>query len=129
LAGPSSSHPVVRAVFKEQLRLLESPIHQLLEEAVLPDAAIVTGRGACLDGMVEWVSRVSGLKAKLGRSPLAKACGELARQVALSPALGLLQLSGRLASASSEARLGIQGSGRLVDRILERARHLLVEYF
>lgn len=132
LAGPSSPNPLVRAIFEEQLRLLESPIHQLLEDAVLPDAAVVTGRGACLDGMVEWVGRVSGLSAKLGRSQLAKDCGNLTRQVALSPALGLLQLSARLSAPSPDgasARLGIHGSERLVDRLLDRARHVLVEYF
>jgi hypothetical protein len=96
---------------------------------VLPDSAVVTGRGACLDGMVEWVGRVSGLDAKLGRSPLAKDCGDLTRQVALSPALGLLQLHSRLAPPPEGAAGGIRGSGRLVDRVLERARHVLVEYF
>ncbi len=132
LEGLSSPHPVVRKVFNEQLRLVESSLRHLLEETAHPDRAIVTGRGALIGGLVEWVEQISRTKAVLGRSPLAKGLGDLGRQMALSPSLGLLQRVCQTAAASSHgapSRVGIQGSGRLIDRLLARTRHILVEYF
>ena len=84
--------------------------------------------------------------------PLAKGLGDLGRQMALSPSLGLLQrvcqptavsshgMPSRIGRSASVLRhslagediagsVGIRGSGRLIDRLLARTRHILVEYF
>jgi len=132
LEGLSSPHPIVRKVFNEQLRLVESSLRHLLEETAHPERAIVTGRGALIGGLVEWVEQISQTKAVLGRSPLTKGLGDLGRQMALTPSLGLLQRICQTTAASSHgapSRVGIRGSGRLLDRLLARTRHILVEYF
>ena len=129
LEGLSSQQPKVRQLVERELRLLQQQVHGLLKGEALPDLAIVTGRGALMDGLVEWVAQMTQINAVLGRSPRAKGLGDLNRQIAVSAALGLLELAVRTPTGGQTRIQGVRGSGRLLDRLLERTKYLLVEYF
>lgn len=136
LEGPSSAKPKVRQIMAKQLMVLQKAAHELLRGEALPDHAVVTGRGALIDGVVEWVEMMSEVKSVLGRSPRASTFGDLSSQVGLSPVLGLLELAFRPSVGSpfsfSRGEL-VQRTpshpARLVDRLIDRTRRILVEYF
>jgi cell division ATPase FtsA len=112
-----------KRLIDRHLRDLEQGLRQLMKGEVMPETAIVTGRGALIDGVVEWVECATELNAVLGRSPRASRLGDLSRQVALSAAIGLLELRFR-GRSPSPAR-----SSRFVNRLLDRTKTLLIEYF
>ena len=126
LEGLASATPTVRRVMEEQVRALREPLHRLLQASSVPSLAVVTGRGALMDGLVEWVETMTGIPATLGRSAQAKELGDVARQVALSSALGALELAAR---ARQRPRFSRASSPRLFDRLLDRTKRILVEYF
>ena len=133
LEGLSSQRPKVRQLVEHELQPLQQQLDRLLKDEVLPDLAIVTGRGALMDGLVEWVAQITHINTLLGRSPRAKGLGDLRRQLAVSPALGLLELAFRTSSstlAGGQTRVhGVRGSERLLSRLIERTKTLLTEYF
>ncbi|MBI4004419.1 MAG: hypothetical protein HY353_05295, partial [Candidatus Omnitrophica bacterium] len=58
------------------------------------------------------------------RTPRAQGIGDMARQIALTPVAGLLDLATRTPS-----RGPITPSARFVDRLVTRTRLVLTEYF
>jgi|GEM_PF-1426584 len=124
LEGLASQKPTVRQLVEEHLRTLREALHALLREEVPPDAVLVTGRGALLDGMVEWVETMTERPTELGRHSALQPLGDLGVQLAFVPVRGLLNLL-----QQPSRPLVAPSSTRLVDRILNRTRHLLVEYF
>ena len=123
LEGLTSRRRELRQHLESRLSKLERAIREVLKDEPLPDRAVVTGRGALIDGFVEWVERVTEIKTSLSRSTRIHAMGNLSRQVGLSTALGLLEL----ATASSSAR-PTPPSG-LFDRLIARTKTILTEYF
>ena len=132
--GLSSLKPAVRELAERHLQHLREGLSRLLSGRSLPKAAIVTGRGALVDGVVEWVEAATQVHATLGRSPRASRClpvtrlagqagGELSRQVALTPALGVIELVWA-AQAGADFSVASQDLS-----LLGRAKSLLTEYF
>jgi cell division protein FtsA len=123
LAGLSSQKPEVVATLEAQLPQLDACIQSLLADSPLPDRAIVTGGGALIDGLVEWIQARTGIPAVLGRSPRAVRFGELAQQVSLTTAIGLLELTARAPSRPNAP------SSRLLGRLLQGTKSVLSDYF
>ncbi len=123
LEGLGSANSSVRRIVEQQLRLLQRGIHQLVKEGPMPDLAVVTGRGALMEGLVEWVERITQIHATLGRNRNTKHLGDLHRQLALSPVVGLLTLACHAVPQEPPR------PSRLVDRLIDRTRHMLIEYF
>ena len=123
LEGLGSRRPQVREQVKNRLAKLQRAIHEVLKGEPLPERAVVTGRGALIDGLVEWVERVTEIKTSINRSTRLQSMGNLSRQVGLSTALGLLELAtaSHLAPATHPPRL--------FDRVISRTKTLLTEYF
>lgn len=124
LEGLPSTKPKVRQIVEQQFRILRDGLHHLLTGSSTPDRIVVTGRGALIDGTVEWVELMTERPTSLGRSPLAGRFGDLGTQLALSQALGLAEMSCAHPPLPSQ-----RTASRLVDRVLHRTRQLLVEYF
>lgn len=124
LQGLSSPKPEIRAVLERALTTLAQTIHDLLAGEPRPTIALATGRGALIDGVVEWLERTTQVKTVLARSPRLNATGDMARQIALTPAIGLLDLATR-----QPARRSLTQPSRLIDRIVDRTRLVLTEYF
>ncbi len=123
LQGLSSSNAVVKRLLEEVLQRLQRELRELLKDEILPERAIVSGRGALMDGLVEWVEQVTDIHATLGRSPHAKPLGDLTRQLAMSQALSLLE------SACERPVQPPERSGPVLNRLLAHTKRLLVEYF
>ena len=110
---------------KNQLGALQEHLEEFLRDELPPVRAIVTGRAALIDGLLEGFETAIGVPTALGRSPWARALGELPRQVALSPVLGMLALA---ISHFTPARASFAPSG-LLDRVVNRTKQILVDYF
>lgn len=123
LEGLGSANSSVRRIVEQQLRVLQRGIHQLVKDGPIPDLAVVTGRGALIEGLVEWVEEMTEINAALGRSRNTKHLGDLHRQLALSQAVGLLTLACQ-AIPQEPPR-----PSRLVDRLIDQTRRILIEYF
>ncbi len=123
LEGLSSRQPGLRQRLKRQLEPLEHAIREVLLGRPLPDAVLVTGRGALIDGMVEWIEEITQVKTSVARSPRTQTMGELSRQIGLTSALGLLDI------ATASGHEALLRSPRLVDRVIDRTRTILTEYF
>jgi len=123
--GLTSSKPDVRQLIEHQLRGLQRGIQEVLKDDALPAQAIVTGRGALIDGVVEWIETATGLDTALGRSPRGKRLGHLSRQMAFNTAFGLLELTSRRFSQKPS----LAPSGRLLNRLLDQTKRILVDYF
>ena len=91
LEGFGSRRPEVRKALEENLKSLHEAIHKVLKGAPRPDGVVVTGRGALIDGMVEWCERTTEVKTVISRSARLQEMGTLSRQVGLSTALGILE--------------------------------------
>jgi len=78
---------------------------------------------ALLDGVAEWLEHTTKIPTQLARSPHAQGT-DLARQMALQPALGLLEL----ATAAGPTHPAAAPHGWF-DRALAQTRTLLTEYF
>ena len=125
LEGLGEARPEARACLEGRLVALEQALQAVQREQPLPDQLVLTGRGALIDGLVEWAERVTGVSAAVGRSTRTQAISELARQIALTPAVGLLELATQpLAAAPVTAR-----PHNLMGRLLDRTKILLAEYF
>ncbi len=123
--GVASKRPDVREMVTEHWENLQHALTLILKGHPLPDVAVVTGRGALTDGFVEWVERTTGIATVLGRSARLKKTGDLACQVGSSVAVGLLEL---LVGASERARPRTR-SPHLLNRLVDRTRAILVDYF
>ncbi len=123
LEGAACRKPAVRALVEQHWDLLKPAIEQLLQEGPRPDAALVTGRGALLDGFAEWVERAAGIPTSVGRSARMSQAADLGRQVGLSAAIGLLELA-----TQGDGRAALR-STHLFNRLIDRTRTILTEYF
>lgn len=123
LEGLGSRRPEVRCRIETRLEELRRAVQKVLQHEPLPERAVIMGRGALIDGLVEWIEGATQIKASLGRNKHLHAAGDLSRQVGLSTALGLLEL------AEPSAATSPQRSATLFDRVISRTRTLLVEYF
>ena len=124
LQGLSSRKPEIRGLLESALAPLQQAIGELLAGEPLPELGLVTGRGALIDGVVEWLERTTKIKSVVARSPRMHAVGDMARQLALTPVIGLLELATRQAPRAS-----LTQPARFVDRLVNRTRLVLTEYF
>ena len=120
----ASRKPEVRDLIEQSWTKIQAAIAPLLADQPRPDVVLLTGRGALLDGFVEWIEGVTGLQSVVCRSPHTQRVAELSRQVGLAPALGLLEQVTRTVAGPFAPR-----SPRLVDRVLAHTRTILTEYF
>lgn len=123
LEGVHGRHPGARATLEGHLTALHEAAHQLLDGEPKPSRALIGGRGAMIDGVVEWMEEATGIKTELARHPRTQRIGEVGRQLGLSAAMGVLELATRGRSASSGRSFGA------LDRLMDRTRTLLAEYF
>jgi cell division ATPase FtsA len=123
LEGAGSRMHEVSTLVNDQWRAIEAAIATLLSGELKPDAAVVTGRGALIDGFAEWVERTTGIPTVLGRSERLSRMADLARQVGLTQAIGLLELATQ-APPSVMSR-----SPKLLNRLIQRTKTILTEYF
>ena len=124
LEGAACRKPGVRVLVEQHWgSMLQPAIESLLQEGPRPDAVLVTGRGALIDGFVEWAERATGIRTSVGRSARVTTAGDLARQVGLSGAVGLLELATQVPQ-----RFSIR-SPAFFNRLIDRAHEILTEYF
>ena len=102
---------------------IKETAEQLVRGRPRPDAVLVSGRGALLDGFAEWIEQALGLPTTIGRSARLSRLPDLSQQVGLTAAIGLLELMTR-----SAARPSLRPT-RFVNRLLDRTRSILTEYF
>ena len=124
LGGLSSPKPKVREVIKQQLPRLAHSLAELLRDEPRPESAVLSGRGALMDGLAERLEQMTGLPTVVGRSRHAQRYGELSRQIAFSGAIGLLEL----ASQQQPPAVFSRPSG-LLHAVLDRTKFILTEYF
>jgi hypothetical protein len=123
LEGMGSPRPEVRDALRTQLDSLGQAAREMLVQGPAPDAVLVAGRAALIDGLLESLERALGLPVAVARSAHTQRLGDLGRQLALSPVLGALAWA-----AEGEALLR-PGRSRAAGRLLDRARELLLAYF
>lgn len=123
LEGTSCRRAPVREVIERQWASIPEAIEGLLAHQPQPDAALLTGRGALIDGLAEWIERRIHLPLTLCRSPRTSGLSDLSRQVGLSAALGLLE------QATRTARRTPAPSPRFLNRLIHRTKALLTDYF
>lgn len=123
LEGTACRKAGVRTLVTNQWRALGEAIHALCADQPKPDAAVVTGRGALIDGFAEWVEQATAMATVLGRSERLSRMADLSRQVGVSPAVGLLELATRGIDSASHR------SPRLFNRLIDQTRTILTEYF
>ena len=124
LEGLSTTRPGVRQLIEEQLTVLQQALQAFLKDDARPERVVVTGRGALIDGLVEWIQQTTGLPSVMGRSPGTQPLGDLSRQVAFSPLMGLLSIAWQPSAGSQGPR-----SARTIDRLIHHTKHILVDYF
>ncbi|MBI3010524.1 MAG: hypothetical protein HYY57_06055 [Candidatus Omnitrophica bacterium] len=124
LEGNSCPQPQVQSLIAQQRQALSEVIRGMLKDRPKPEAAWITGRGALIDGFVEWVELAFGIPATLCRSPRTSRLVDLPRQVALGPVVGMLE---RVTRKSDSVRLG--PTAPFLNRLIEKTRSVLTEYF
>ena len=123
LEGTASRKPEVQTLLEEQWGAVRGAIDRVVEDQPRPDAVLVSGRGALIDGFAEWVEEATGIPTSLCRSPKTNRMSDLSRQMALAPVIGSLELL-------THGRDGFKDRPtHLVNRLLDRTRTLLTEYF
>lgn len=123
LEGIACRRPEVRALVEREWAALQLAIGQMIQDQPRPDAGVVSGRGALMDGFAEWIEQATGIPTSLGRSPRTSRLGDVARQVGLSAAVGLLEM------AASAPTARVDGQQPLFNRLIDRTRTILMEYF
>jgi cell division protein FtsA len=123
LEGTACRKAGVRTLVTDQWRALGEAIHALCADQPKPDAAVMTGRGALIDGFAEWVEQATAMATVLGRSERLSRMADLSRQVGVSHAVGLLELATRGIDSASHR------SPRLFNRLIDQTRTILTEYF
>ncbi len=126
LQGGSSPKAAVASVWQAQMFALAAGLRQVLFGEPLPSRALVTGRGALVDGMVEWVQEATGIPATLARSSRSTHLNDIGQQLALSTAFGIVDLVAHQAPAVPSIS---RRSAGLVHRLLARTQFVLTEYF
>ena len=114
----------VRAFIEHQWDAIAKALGRLRKGEPRPDAILVAGRGALMDGLAEWIEHTTDIPTVLGRSGRTSTLSDLSSQVALGAAIGMLELATRTPSALATFR-----SPHLLNRLLDRTRTILTEYF
>lgn len=125
LQGTACRHPAVRTIIESHWGDLQQGIDGLLRDQPRPETILISGRGGLMDGFVEWVERTTQIPTSLCRSVRMTRLGDLPRQVGLTTAIGLLELATR----TRPAPILHSPQSRLLDRLLDRTRTILTEYF
>ncbi|MBI3330674.1 MAG: hypothetical protein HYZ96_01020 [Candidatus Omnitrophica bacterium] len=123
LEGAACRKPAVRALVGQHWGQLAPALEPLLRQGPRPDTVVVTGRGALLDGFAEWVERSTGVPTSVGRSARMAQAADLGRQVGVTAAIGLLELA-----TQGDGRAALR-STHLFNRLIDRTRTILTEYF
>lgn len=123
LEGMACRRAQVRTLIARKWQPLGEAIAGLLKDKIRPDRFLMTGRGALIDGMAEYVEQATGFSASMCRSPRTSQMGELWRQVGLSTVIGLLE------SVTATADEPLPRSQHLFNLLVTRTRSLLTEYF
>ena len=123
LEGTACRKPEGRAMIEQQWGLLQQAIARVLKDQPRPDAVLLCGRGALIDGFAEWTERVTSTKASLCRSARTNRLKDLTRQLSLSVPIGLLELATRSSNGPAPR------PGYFINRLIERTRTILTEYF
>lgn len=124
LEGLHGRHPGGREMLESHLAALQEAAHQLLDGEPKPSRALIGGRAAMIDGVVEWLEQATGITTELARHPRTQRIGEVGRQLGLTSAMGVLELATRGTSMAAASR-----SFGVFDRLVDRTRTLLAEYF
>ena len=122
--GAACPREDVRAAIEREWRTVAEAVDRLRAGEPRPDAILATGRGALMDGLAEWLEQTTEMPTVLGRSNRTSSLSDLSRQVGLSAAIGMLELATRTPGLSAVVR-----APHLLDRLLDRTRSLLTEYF
>jgi cell division protein FtsA len=134
LEGVSSRRAEVRQALEAQVHRVGEAARALLAGAPAPagssggpgpapDAVLAAGRACLIDGLLEALEHALGLPVGVARSAATQSLGDLARQLAFSPVLGLREWAAR------DPALVPRRRPRRVGRLLDRTRELLLEYF
>jgi cell division ATPase FtsA len=123
LEGAACKRAEVRELVERQWTELQGTVESLLAGQARPDAMLLAGRGSLLDGFAEWAERITKIKTEFARSPRTSRAGDLGRQLGVSAAIGILEL----VTQGSEG-LSLT-SPHLFDRLIDRTRTILTEYF
>lgn len=123
LEGVTCHKVEVKAAMQRQWDMLQQAIAQLVSQQPRPDQVFVTGRGALIDGFAEWIEQRTGIPTSVGRSARLSQIGDLAQQVGLTPVMGLLVMVTQPLDGLAPR------STRLVNRLIDRTRTILTEYF
>ncbi len=124
LQGMTCRKAEVRSLIEQQRARLEQRLTALLADQPRPDAVLLAGRAALMDGYVEWVERTTHLPTSWCRNPRTSTVQDLSRQVGLSPAIGLLELAARSSDGHPAPR-----ATHPLNRLVDRTRAILTEYF
>ncbi len=122
--GTTGRREDVGAFIEQQWRAIAHALDRLRKGEPRPDAILVAGRGALMDGLAEWIERTTEIPTVLGRNGRTSTLSDLSRQVALGAAIGMLELATRTTAGPATLR-----SPHLLDRLLDRTRTILTEYF
>ena len=123
LEGTASRKPEIGTLLARQWGELQQAIEAMLKDQPRPESMLLSGRGSLIDGFAEWAERTIRIPASLCRHPRVSRLGDIAKQVALSSPIGLLELMTRQSDRSSAH------SPRFFNRLIERTRTVLTEYF
>lgn len=123
LEGKACPKRGVREIIEGQWQTLQGSFERLLAGQPKPDALLLTGRGALIDGFAEWVEQATSLAGAVCRSPRTLQLGELSRQVGLGAAIGLLE------AITATADEPMARPHRALNRFIDRTRTILTEYF
>ncbi len=123
LEGAACRKPGVRQVIERQWKLLQRAIDSVLKNQPQPDAVLLSGRAALIDGFAEWLEQAIGIAPSLCRSARTSALADLSRQVGVSTAIAALEA---VTSGADEPALR---SPHLLNRLIHHTRTILTEYF
>ncbi|MBI2496153.1 MAG: hypothetical protein HYW10_06325 [Candidatus Omnitrophica bacterium] len=123
LEGATCRKADVRALIERHWGSAQETLEALLADQPRPDVLLVSGRGSLMDGFVEWLEQTTRIPTSLCRSQQVNTLRDLSQQLALSSAIGLLE------QATHIARGFTSRSPRLFNRLIDRTRTILTEYF
>jgi cell division protein FtsA len=122
--GTTCRRDEVRTLIEQHWGAITKALDRLRKDQPRPDAILVSGRGALMDGLAEWIERATEIPTVLGRSARTSTLSDLSRQVGLSAAIGMLELATRTSAGPVVGR-----SSHRLTRLLDRTRTILTEYF
>ena len=123
LEGVACRKPEIRPLLERQWEQLQQASEAILKNQPRPESVLLSGRGSLIDGFAEWVERTLHVPVSLCRHPRVSRLGDVGKQLALSPAIGLLELMTRT-SDELPAR-----SPHFFNRLIDQTRTILTEYF